>query len=209
MDKETWLAERRLGVSGSDVGVLMGVNPFKSVDDLVLDKLGIGKPFNGNEFTRAGLILEPFVADGWSSRTGMKIEQGVFMRSVANDRYIGTPDFIGDGFGLEIKTGSERVYSKGCPKYYEFQSRWYMMLTEKPVWHLVACMVPKDRSLIGLDKGEEYLREWVALQPHREFLFERNLDIEAQMMEKAENFLARMDALKKPTAIPGWLLTSE
>ena len=209
MDKETWLAERRLGVSGSDISVLMGANPYKNVDDLILDKLGRSAPFLGNEYTRAGLILEPFVANGWAQRTNVEIEQGVFTKSNVNDRYIGTPDFIGKDFGLEIKTGSERVYSKGCPKYYELQSRWYMMLMEKPVWHLVACIVPKNRGLIGLDKGDKHLTDWVALQPHREFLFVRNLDIEAQMMAKADWFLEKMDRLRSPEREPDWLRSSE
>ena len=208
MDIETWLAERRLGVTGSDISVLMGVNPFKKTDDLILDKLGIGRKFEGNAATRAGQILEPIVAKCWAERNNKEITQGVFMKHSDHERFIGTPDFIGDNFGLEIKTGVEKGYMKGCPLYYEYQARWYMMLKDMPEWHLTACIVPKNRDEIGLENGEEYLTEWVKNQPHREFLFVRNLELEDQMKAKAQEFLERMDSLRQPRQGLDWLEAS-
>ena len=113
MDIETWLAERRLGVTGSDISVLMGVNPFKKTDDLILDKLGIGRKFEGNAATRAGQVLEPIVAKCWAERNNKEITQGVFTKHPDHERFIGTPDFLGKDFGLEIKTGVEKGYTKG------------------------------------------------------------------------------------------------
>ena len=194
MNHEEWLAARRLGVSGTDISVLLGLNPYKKVDDLVMDKLGIGKPFFGNAMTRAGQRLEPFVATYWATMNDKKIRQGIFTQSEIHPRFIGTPDFLLDDSGLEIKTGGERTYATGCPDMYECQSRWYMMITDKPVWDLVACIVPKDRSEIPWDDNE--LPEWIANRPLREYRFERSQDWEDRATQVALQFLARMDGLK-------------
>ena len=60
MTHEEWLAARRLGVSGTDIGVLLGVNSYKSVDDLLLDKLGVGigyKTSHTKTVTEADIVL--------------------------------------------------------------------------------------------------------------------------------------------------------
>lgn len=208
MDIETWLAERRLGVSGTDIGILMGVNPYKTVDELILDKLGVGKKFEGNLATQVGLKLEPIVAKLWAERNKKEIVQGEFSRHKDNERFIGTPDFIALPGGLEIKTGGEKMYSKGCPIYYEMQSRWYMLIKDLPYWDLVACIVPKDRKEVPLHMDDDYLTEWVKNRPHREFRFERNPEIEARMIHLASEFLGRMDALRQPRQVSDWLRSS-
>lgn len=194
MNHEQWLAARRLGVSGTDIATLLGHNPYKSEPDLILDKLGVGKPFVGNAATRAGQTLEPYVANAWAKRHQKIIINGSFSISEENDKFIGTPDFeVGDESGLEIKTGAENTYKAGCPKYYEDQCRWYMMIRNKQIWNLAACIVPKDRSLIPKDD----LLRWVQSQPHREYQFHRDLRWEELARQRALDFLEKIKSLRE------------
>lgn len=196
MNHDEWLAKRRLGVSGTDISVLLGVNPYKTEDDLILDKLGLGKPFTGNAATRAGVRLEGHVANTWAKREQTIIINGEFTVSPHNPRFIGTLDFVtGKGGVLEIKTGGEKSYAKGHPPLYEAQCRWYMMLTERPFADLVACIVPKDRSEIP--ESDEFIFEWVSQRPHREYRFERDPDWEDRAQHLATQFLLRLDSLKE------------
>ena len=57
-----FVKSRGIGIGGSDVGTLMGVNPWSNVYRLWLDKTQ-GKHFEGNEKTDWGHRLEPLVAD--------------------------------------------------------------------------------------------------------------------------------------------------
>lgn len=40
MDIATWLSYRRMGVCGSDTGIILGLNPYRSVIELWEDKIG-------------------------------------------------------------------------------------------------------------------------------------------------------------------------
>ena len=40
LSREEWLKLRRQGIGGSDVSIIAGINPFKSVYQLWLDKTG-------------------------------------------------------------------------------------------------------------------------------------------------------------------------
>lgn len=197
MTHQAWLNKRKLGVTGTDISAILGVNTHKSEDDLILDKLGMGKPFNGNAATRAGVLLEQHVANAWAKREQTIIINGDFTICPSNPRYIGTTDFLtGKGGVLEIKTGAEKTYAKGLPPIYEAQCRWYMMLTERPFADLVACVVPKDRTEIPSDASLEELYEWVTYRPAREYHLERSLEWEARAQGAANRFLARLDALR-------------
>ena len=201
MNHADWLAARRLGVSGSDISVLLNVNPYKKEDDLILDKLGVGKPFVGNAATRVGLKLERFVADAWAGREKQILIGGSFTVREENGektRFIGTPDFLFPNGILEIKTGAENTYKNGCPPLYEAQARWYMYLADKDLANLVACIVPKDRSLVPMHETDENLLDYVKGCPHREYQILRDRDWEERAKSVALKFLARLDALKEP-----------
>lgn len=186
MTEAQWLAKRKMGITGSDIAAIMGLNPWKTREQVYLDKIGQGKPFTGNDATRAGQRLEHPISSFWSKTNQIIITQGEFTAHPEEPLFIGTPDFLHPFGGLEIKTGVEGTFKKGCPVYYEYQSRWYMMLTQRKRWDLLACLVPKDRSLIPPD-GEVW--EWLPFQPMRDYRFERDLNIEEAMKLSAYRFI--------------------
>lgn len=192
MTEQEWLDARRKGVSGTDLAAIMGFNPYKSESDVLMEKLGMGKPFVGNAATRAGQKLEPIVADLYSSRNQRILINGQFLRHEKNDRHLGTPDFLHPFGGLEVKTGAAKTFKGGCPKTYELQCRWYMYLTNRDEWDLYALIVPKNRSEIA-----EYSFEWASYQPVLEFRFQRDLAFERHMLETADRFLEKWDRVKR------------
>lgn len=74
MSREEWLNVRTQGIGGSDVSVIAGINPYRSVHQLWLEKTGQTEPCeSGNEYTHFGTILEPIVKQEFTERTGIEI----------------------------------------------------------------------------------------------------------------------------------------
>ena len=71
-----WLRYRTMGIGGSDVSVIAGINPYRSVYQLWLEKTGQIEPAESdNEYTHFGTILEPVVRKEFMARTGLKVRQ--------------------------------------------------------------------------------------------------------------------------------------
>lgn len=64
-NREEFLAQRRLGIGGSDIGVIMEANKYKSELQLYLEKIGEAEPFTGNRFTKWGQLLEPVILESY------------------------------------------------------------------------------------------------------------------------------------------------
>lgn len=65
MSKQDWLDFRSNGIGGSEVGVVMGVSPYKSALELFYEKLNPVKELEENEAMHWGKVLEDVVADHW------------------------------------------------------------------------------------------------------------------------------------------------
>lgn len=72
---EKQLADRKLGIGGSDVAAILGISPWKSPLDVYLEKVGEAKPSASNERMYWGQRLEGLVADEYSRRTGNKVRR--------------------------------------------------------------------------------------------------------------------------------------
>ena len=56
--------DRNLFIGGSDIGIIMGISPFKTRFDLLIEKAGYKENnFTGNDFTEFGHIIEPKIRD--------------------------------------------------------------------------------------------------------------------------------------------------
>ena len=71
-----WLRYRTMGIGGSDVSVIAGINPYKSAYQLWLEKTGQTEPAESeNEYTHFGTVLEPVIRKEFMERTGFKVRQ--------------------------------------------------------------------------------------------------------------------------------------
>lgn len=68
--QDAWHLMRRTGIGGSDVAAILGLNPWRAPIDVYLDKIGESKPWDGNEATKWGKLLEPVIATEYQSRNG-------------------------------------------------------------------------------------------------------------------------------------------
>lgn len=155
-DEEAWLKARTRGIGGSDVGAICGVSPFSSARQIYLKKTG--QFDESTQMSKAqqermhfGHLLEPIVANEFSSRTGKKlIEVGATLAhkdypwALANvDRLIVDDD--GKPYGiLECKTTSEynnEEWENGeILLSYIYQLNWYMFILDIS-YGAFACLV--------------------------------------------------------------------
>ena len=71
-----WLRYRTMGIGGSDVSVIAGINPYKSAYQLWLEKTGQTEPAESeNEYTHFGTVLEPVIRKEFIERMDLKFIQ--------------------------------------------------------------------------------------------------------------------------------------
>jgi len=75
--REEFLARRMAGVGGSDAGTILGVNPYKTMFELFLEKTKQIEPddISEKEAVHFGVVLEDTVATEYARRTGNKVER--------------------------------------------------------------------------------------------------------------------------------------
>ena len=111
MTHQEWLEDRRKGIGGSDVATVLGLNKYKSVYQLWLEKTGQVEVTSAqSEAAYWGNTLEEVVAEEFSKRTGKKVrkrnqvfehQKYHFLRANI-DR-----DVVGENAVLECKTANQ------------------------------------------------------------------------------------------------------
>ena len=138
LTREEWLKYRTKGIGGSDVSIIAGINPFKSIYELWLEKTKKVEPEEGNsEYTHFGTLLEPIVRKEFMDRTGIKVRQKHML--LQSERY---PFMFADLDGVirengklcifEAKTASaykQEIWEQGVPAPYILQVQHYMAVT--------------------------------------------------------------------------------
>lgn len=120
-----WLDDRKFSIGGSEMGVIAGYNPYKSLRDLVENHLGI-TVFNGNINTYWGSILEDLVTVILEKKWNCKIyETGSLPGAIPKQKY--SPDglvyleFLDKIILIEIKSAARRVADGKIPRMYKPQ----------------------------------------------------------------------------------------
>lgn len=130
--------ERRTGIGGSDIAVIMGVSPFgKTLHELWREKMGFGVEAEMTGPMRRGAKLEHIAAEEFARETGRKLATGVQMiRHPERPYLIGhvdarQTDLSGEWTGiLEIKVPSIQTYLRykreGLADYISLQLQHYL-----------------------------------------------------------------------------------
>ena len=159
--------ERRAGIGGSDVGSIMGANPYRSPIACYKDKLGEMPPIEVNHAMEWGNLLEDVIGMKYADMHNIKFHgnieplahppdwvgphHGVMykpdtVRSGKHDWAYAHPDFYiftPSGYtGIEIKTVGEGIYKKywaegEIPPWQYYQVVWYSMVTKINKWTMV------------------------------------------------------------------------
>ena len=180
------LREKRIG--GSDIGAILGVNKYKSIIDVYIDKTE-GSKFEGNEATFWGHMHEATIMKVFAQKhKEFTVYQAPY--SVIDDFLIANLDGVlkdrntGDCGVLEIKTTNAFNYKDWegdvVPQYYYAQVQHYLMLTGYKFAYIAV--------LIG---GNKY----------KDFKIERSEEDIALIREKATEFY-KENILKQIPPIP-------
>lgn len=173
------LAVRADSISASEVGAILGVNPYRSRIDVWRERRGEIPAFAGNPRSKWGDLLEPVIRDDYAERHGVTISVPGTMVHPARDWCMASPDglaYRGHELlrGVEIKTHSWRAsHLYGAPG-----------SDEVPLWELAQCMW--SMYVTGLARWD--LVAFIDGQP-TDYVIARDGDTIAGMVEACERFL--------------------
>jgi len=203
MDRPTWLKVRAHGpdgsipftIGGSDVGVIMGVSPFKTASELWYEKAGLIVPDDSANAgqKKLGHKLEPIVAEIYADKTGNRIieDTGLYQHAKypfmlanldyrferATDGVIGVFDSKTTTYRKAREWDDDRI-----PFHYELQIRFYMAVMDFSIGAL-GC-------LWGNNPDADF-----AAPPY----IERDLAIEETIIEAVYEFIESLHHKKPPT----------
>ena len=132
-------------IGGSDVGVVMGVNPWKSRYTLWAEKCGLIEPEDISDVDAVwfGMMEESIIAERFTMKTGLKVRKSNYAYTVEEFPFLrGHVDRIASRgkWGLEIKTTSswnKTKYDDGeIPESHYWQVQLYLFLTGYDTWYV-------------------------------------------------------------------------
>jgi len=154
MEKTQWLSERKRCVAGTDIGAILGINPWKNQFAVWLEKISETKiEHDENEAMRWGTRLEPIVAQAYTDFTGNALEKGQFIFKDIDGLPIGgTPDYLSTSdipTVIEIKTAGRATGwgdagTDQIPMQYLSQVQWYAGLLKMPMAHVAVLIGGND-----------------------------------------------------------------
>jgi len=165
MNREEWLHARKLGIGGSEIGSILGVNKYKTAYDVWLDKTGRGQEVQENNSMHFGTVLEQVVADEFTLRTGKRVRRiNDIVKSKTNPILLASIDrkIEGENSILECKTASWRTAREfgtegtdEVPASYLLQCMHYLECTGYKKAYLAVLIDGRDYRIYSIDYNEE------------------------------------------------------
>ncbi|WP_449412076.1 YqaJ viral recombinase family nuclease [Pandoraea soli] len=178
LDREDWLAVRKTGIGGSDAAAAVGLNPYKSMLELWLEKTGrdaeLEKP-NPNDTTHPvfwGTLLEPIVAAAYSQQTGNRVRKvNAVLRHPTVPFMLANLDREVTGLAdvqiLECKTAGEfgsRLWRDGVPEYVQLQVQHQLAVTGKQAAHVAVLLCGQKLDVHRIERDDELISRLVDLE---------------------------------------------
>lgn len=133
--------DRHKFLGGSDVPIIMGISPFKTRFDLLLEKAQLqDNNFDSNDYTEYGNIMEPKIRQYINTLFKRNFEEGKYEKDDVRCHF----DGICEDMILEIKTTSQIYESVNDYKVYLVQLLFYMMNANIKVGMLAVYDRPSD-----------------------------------------------------------------
>lgn len=173
MSHYEWLQERAKGIGGSDAGIILGLNKYRTAFELWLEKTGQVDPVEiDNEAIYWGNEMENVVAKEFEKRTGKKVRKTNFMYSHPKHEFIkANVDrlIVGESAVLECKTASAYLAKEWegeeIPATYLVQLQHYLGVTGKEKGYIAVLIggnrfvwkeVERDEELIKMIFDAEF-----------------------------------------------------
>ena len=175
LTREEWLKYRTKGIGGSDVSIIAGINPFKSVHQLWLEKTGQAEPEEeGSEYTHFGTLLEPIVRKEFMERTGIKVRQKhMLLQSEEHPFMFADLDGVINEDGqlciFEAKTASaykQEVWEEEVPAPYILQVQHYMAVTGAKKTYIAALVGGNHFFYHVVERDEEMIAKIIVMEKY-------------------------------------------
>jgi len=126
---DEWLAARRELVTATDVGALLGVNPWKSEADVAAEKMG-ERVTESTLRMRIGQALEGLVASEYESQTGYRLRRFHGLHVHSEIKWAAaSPDYRVAGRRMLVETkwtAGRGRFADGLPQEIEAQVQWQL-----------------------------------------------------------------------------------
>ena len=161
LSKEDWLRYRKCGITGTDAGAILGLNPYRSAFQVYHDKISDTIENIDNEAMRQGRDLEDYVARRWMEETGKRVYRLPAMLyhpkySFAHadvDRMV-----MGENAGLECKTtfslDLKQFNGVEFPVQYYAQCVHYLAVTGADRWYLAVLAYGRGFFTFTLERDQ-------------------------------------------------------
>lgn len=175
LSREEWLKYRTKGIGGSDVSIIAGINPFKSVHQLWLEKTGQMEPEQtDSDYAHFGTLLEPIVRKEFTARTGIKVRQKHMLLQSEEYPFMfadldGVINENGEMAIFEAKTASaykQEVWEEGVPAPYILQVQHYMAVTGAKRTYIAALVGGNHFFYHVVERDEEMLGKIIAMEEY-------------------------------------------
>ena len=175
MSHADWLRYRTMGIGGSDVSVIAGINPYKSAYQLWLEKTGQTEPAEiENEYTHFGTVLEPVIRREFMERTGLKVRQKhMLLQSEEHPFMLANLDGVvkvnGEMCIFEAKTASAYKldeWQSGIPPEYMLQVQHYMAVTGMSSAYVAVLLGGNQFEIQKIDRDEDMIQHIIQMEEH-------------------------------------------
>jgi putative phage-type endonuclease len=166
MSRTQWLEERTKGIGGSDAGIILGLNKYRTAFELWLEKTGQVTPQEiDNEAIYWGNEMENVVAKEFEKRTNKKVRRSNFMYSHADYPFI-TANLdrivVGESAILECKTASAYLAKDWkddeVPDTYLVQVQHYLGVTGKQKGYIAVLIGGNNFVWKEIERDEELIQ---------------------------------------------------
>ena len=179
------LKDRDKYIGGSEISTILGINPFESRYELLLDKSGIEpNDFEGNDYTKYGEVMEGVIRNYINKEYGLNFVE----YTIAKDY----DDTIGDRCNYDgyEEEQEETLEIKSTSQIYE-DLKDYKKYIVQQLWGLMLC--PFKKSILAVYERDEDFKDktpeqWVKdFDPNRLHIYKIHIDDYTDYVEEIEN----------------------
>ncbi len=178
MANEDWLEIRKQGIGSSDAPTACGINPYKSMLELWLDKTGRATAtkveIDGYSPLYWGHKLEPLVAQFYQEKTGNKVRRvNAVLQHPESDKsfMLANLDYSVVGTDevqiLECKTTGEhgaKLWREGVPLYVTCQVQHQLAVTGKQSAHVCVLLCGHETRIYQVERDEQLIEQLIELE---------------------------------------------
>ena len=168
---EEWLKYRKMGITGTDAGAIVGMNPYNSALQVFVDKTTDNIEVFDNEAMKQGRDLEEYVAHRFCETTGKKVRRAnaIYM---SDEHPWMMADFdrlvVGEKAGLECKTvsaySSDKWKNGAIPLHYQLQVQHYLGVSGYDAWYIAALIFGKEFIVHKIERDEDLIQNLITIE---------------------------------------------